>query len=345
MAGSAPAGVILACILALCGVHQAAGNVKFVILHFNDFHAHIEGDTEWHAPCDQWAKDQGRCHGGIARLKAAIEAERKKGLPVLVLNAGDDFIGTHWDYVYKGEPTAVLMNQLGITVAAAGNHDFDHGVDYLTQHVKKLNYPFISANLNPNGHEIGNYIKPYIVTQVRGKKVGICAVTTESTNSISHPGPAYVEDHYWKARECVDKIRDVEGVNIIIMLSHEGFEADRSMAREIRGLDIVVGGHSHAMLCSGECPAMSWDGGHANTDGAWGEYPTWEWNHANNGKVPVVQAGFASRYLGRLEVEFDDKGDLVTADGRVLLMGDSSSSNSVKPDSKMEAEIAGWKSW
>eukprot|EP00803_Ostreobium_quekettii_P004612 evm.model.scf_439.3 EVM.evm.TU.scf_439.3 scf_439:22723-27051(+) len=278
-------------------------------------------------------------------MKAAIDAERRKGLPVLVLNAGDDFIGTHWDYAYKGGAAAVFLNQLNITASTVGNHDFDYGPDRLTQYVKSLNYPVISANLNPNGHEIGHYIKPYMITEVGGMKVGICAVGTESTNTNSHPGPAYMEDHFSKGRECVDKLRNDEGVKIIILLSHEGYNADRYIARDTYGVDIVVGGHSHAMLCSGECPPMSWDDGYTHKDEQWGEYPTWMWSDTNQRNIPVVQAGWASRYLGRLEVEFDDNGDLQSASGWPMLMGDWGSSNHVAPDPSIEEQIASWKYW
>jgi len=54
-------------------------------------------------------------------MKALIDQERAKGLPVLVLNAGDDFIGTEWDNRYQGKATAHFMNQLGITAMVSRN--------------------------------------------------------------------------------------------------------------------------------------------------------------------------------------------------------------------------------
>ena len=88
---------------------------KFVILHFNDFHARIDPDSEGHGYCFHGDANVGRCHGGIARMKTIIQRERAKGVPVIVLNAGDNFVGTEWDNRYQGSATAHFMNQLGIT--------------------------------------------------------------------------------------------------------------------------------------------------------------------------------------------------------------------------------------
>lgn len=344
MAGRMTVNFVLACVLALSCVQHVAGNVKFVIMHFNDFHARIEPEDEYHGGCDQWKKDSGQCHGGIARMKTAIEWERSKGLPVLLLNAGDDFIGTHWDFAYKGEATAAFMNQLGITAMTVGNHDLDYGPDQLVKYAKSLNHTLLSANLNPNGHEIGYYVKPYIITEIQGHRIGICGVSTESINSNSNAGPAYAEDHFSKARECVDKLRNEEQVKIIIVLSHEGYNADKYIGRDIYGVDIVVGGHSHAFL-SHDPPAMSWEGGYAHKDEPWGDYPTWMWSDVNNRNIPVVQAGWASRYIGRLEVEFNDDGDLIAAHGWPILLGDWGSSNHVPADESIEKQIQEWKYW
>jgi len=337
--------IVLTWILGLLSVEQVAANVHFVIMHFNDFHARIEPEDEYHGSCQQWMRDAGKCHGGIARMKTAIDWERSKGLPVLLLNAGDDFIGTHWDFAFKGEATASFMNQLGVTAMAVGNHDLDYGPDELVKYAKSLNYSLLSANLNPNGHEIANYVKPYITTFIEGEKIAICGVSTESINTNSNAGPAYAEDHFQKARECVDKVRNEESAKIIILLSHEGYNADRYLARDVYGVDVVVGGHSHAFLASGNLPSLSWDDGYPHTDEPWGEYPTWVWSNVNNRNIPVVQAGWASRYMGRLEVEFNDDGDLISASGWPILLGDWSSSNHVPEDANFRQQIQEWKYW
>lgn len=57
----------------------------------------------------------GRCHGGIARMKTVIDRERSEGLRTLVLNAGDDFVGTIWNTRFKGRANSHFMKKLGIT--------------------------------------------------------------------------------------------------------------------------------------------------------------------------------------------------------------------------------------
>lgn len=67
------------------------------------------------------------CSGGLAKAKTFIEQQRAKGEPMLVLNAGDDFVGSEWDHYYKGKATAHFMNQLGIDAMVS-----------LIQHVESL---------------------------------------------------------------------------------------------------------------------------------------------------------------------------------------------------------------
>lgn len=319
--------------------------MKFTILHFNDFHARVEPDDEYHGFCHTWSQQQGKCHGGIARMKTVIDQERQKGLPLLVLNAGDDFVGTLWDYHFKGNATATFMKQLNITAMTLGNHDLDYGPDIFVEYAKQLGYPVLSANFNPNGHTIKDYVKPYMITDVEGHKVGICGITTESTNDNANPYPGWVDDHYSKGEECVKKLKDEEGVKIIIMLSHEGYSADKAIAKSLYGLDLVIGGHSHAFLANGEPPALSWNQGNPNRDHVWGEYPTRIWSDVSHREVPVAQAGWAGRYLGRLTVEFDDDGNLLSIDGAPILLGDEASSNPVPMDPEMKRQIEEWRFW
>lgn len=276
-------------------------------------------------------------------MKTVIDQERAKGKPVLVLNAGDDFIGTLWDHHFKGKAVSHFVNQLGITAMTLGNHDFDYGPDVTLDYIKQLNFPVVSGNLNANGHEIGNYVRQYALVEVHGHKVGICGSTTQVTQEWSKPYPVKMEDSHWKARECVEKLK-AQGVKIIIMLSHEGYNADKYLARKVPGLDLVVGGHSHAFLYSGQAPSMAKD--HAAKDNIWGSYPTWEESWVEPGRsIPVLQAGWASRYMGRVEVEFDDNGNLLSMHGAPILLGSDSSDNPVFEDPGFKQQIKDMKFW
>ncbi|GMH42377.1 hypothetical protein BSKO_10296 [Bryopsis sp. KO-2023] len=328
-------------LLAACALRTSEA-VKFKILHFNDFHSRIEADGEWHGYCHDYELKEGKCTGGLARMKTFIEWEKEKEEPVLVLNAGDDFIGTLWDHHYKGKAAAHFMNQLGIDVVTLGNHDFDYGPDVLVEYVKHLEFPVLSANLEANGHELGDYVKPYVIKEINGVKVGICGVTTQGTQDYSNPSPVKFKSTHDGAQSCAEELTK-KNVGIIILLSHSGFNADRFHAKLVPHIDMVVGGHSHAFLWTsswGEPPAITRSGGYPVKDHVWGDYPTWESSEIHDGKrIPVVQAGWATRYIGKAVVEFDDEGHLTSFEGQPFLLGDSPSDSPVPENKAMKKDI------
>eukprot|EP01024_Parvocaulis_polyphysoides_P035859 TRINITY_DN318_c0_g3_i7.p1 TRINITY_DN318_c0_g3~~TRINITY_DN318_c0_g3_i7.p1 ORF type:complete len:479 (-),score=89.18 TRINITY_DN318_c0_g3_i7:3064-4500(-) len=296
------------------------GNLKFTILHFNDFHARVTPATEWWWPCENWRNDKGECYGGLARMKTVVDRERAKGLPVLVLDAGDDMIGTDWNHHYWAlEPATDMFNDIGLDALVLGNHDFDHGSDTTATYLERLNYPAVSCNMEANGHyRMKNLVKKYIIKEINGRKVGIFGLTTTYTNwaEAANPGPVYFKDESSAAINCIDELKN-QGVDIIIALTHHGYNADKYLARQISDIDIVIGGHSHAVLTGNNPPKLA----SGATDSSWGSYPSWEGSWVQPGRtIPVVQVGWASRYVGRMTVEFDKDGNLVSFDGEPILL-------------------------
>jgi 5'-nucleotidase len=99
-----------------------------------------------------------------------------------------------------------------------------------------------------------------------------------------------------------------EGINKIIVLSHSGYAVDLRVAEEVSGVDVIVGGHSNTLL--------------SNVDeNAKGPYPTMV------GDTAVVQAYAYGRYLGELNVTFDDDGKLVKAEGEPIVIDASITEN------------------
>ena len=103
------------------------------------------------------------------------------------------------------------------------------------------------------------------------------------------------------------------GIGIIIAVSHSGYEVEKKMAREVNDLDLVVGGHSHAFLFSGQPPSK---------DKPLGPYPTLE-KQLSGKIVPVVQAHHCSKYLGYLKMTFTRNGELKSWSGSPILLNSS----------------------
>lgn len=90
-------------------------------------------------------------------------------------------------------------------------------------------------------------IYPAIIMEVDGEQVGLIGLTTEDTANIASPGDVTFENAVQKAKDTVAMLQD-EGINKIVVLSHLGYDVDVNLAKEVEGIDIIVGGHSHTKL-------------------------------------------------------------------------------------------------
>ncbi|CAB0012463.1 unnamed protein product [Nesidiocoris tenuis] len=107
-----------------------------------------------------------------------------------------------------------------------------------------------------------------------------------------------------------------KGAQIVVVVGHSGYEPEMEIAKEVDGIDAVVGGHSHTFLYSGKLPSDDFDKPK-------GPYPTVV-SQITGKKVPVVQAFQFTKYLGHLRLEFDDGFRLVNASGNPILLKPSS---------------------
>jgi len=294
--------------LLLCSAAMAAGeDFSLTILSTNDIHAHLSPIDPMGVMCDQKADAAGTCQGGVARLATAIARERAKGVPTLLLDAGDQFSGTLYFTQYKGEPLAVFMNALGYDAMTLGNHEFDDGPATLAAFIKALHFPVVAANVNlASSPELRGLTLPFVVKKVAGRKVGIIGLTHPKTPEMSSPGPGITfEDVLPPVRRAVRELKH-QRVPIIIVLSHAGLEADKRLAAAVPGLDVIVGGHSHKLLGNG-------------LPGAVGPSPLVV-PHGAGSPTLIVTAGFWGRYLGVLHVTFDAAGRLAHYDGNPVLL-------------------------
>jgi 5'-nucleotidase len=293
------------------------------IMHINDWHSRIESNNKFESTCSAEEEGKGECIGGAARLVTAIAEQRKKleGQNVLLLNGGDNFQGSLFYTTYKGAVEAEFLNQMKFDAMTVGNHEFDDGEEALVPFLEKIQFPVLSANVHPNAQsKVGDRIKPSLVLEVGGQKVGIVGAVTTDTPEVASPGPNIaIEDDIKTITAEVEKLK-AEGVNKIIALTHVGYPRDKELIAKIPGVDVVVGGHSHSLL--------------SNTDAkAEGPYPTMI-DNPDGYKVPVTQAASYSKYLGEFTVTFDDNGVVKEAKGDPIYLD-----NSIKPDEAVLARI------
>jgi len=315
-------GLITASLIAL-SAGAAFADYELNILHINDLHSRIESINKFDSTCSAEEEEKNECFGGVARLKALIEQKRRElaGKNMLLLNAGDNFQGSLFFTTYKGAAEAEFLNLMKFDAMTVGNHEFDESEDGLASFLDKVTFPVVTANVLPSSKsKIGDRIKPSIVVDVGGEKIGIVGAVANDTAELSSPGPdILIGEDVATITSAVAEVKK-QGVDKIIALTHVGYPRDLAAIAKIPDVDVVVGGHSHSLL--------------SNTDEkAEGPYPTMVDNPGGY-KVPVVQAGAYTKYLGDLVVTFDDNGVVKSAKGDPILID-----SSVKPDEAVVARV------
>lgn len=289
------------CVALLAGCASTPGSSSkstiadpdLVIAHANDTHSYIAGRNEKGVYCVSDVE----CTGGYARMAAEIKRVKAQYPDrVLALHAGDTFQGTLFFSVHRWPMLAKLDALMPWDASTPGNHEYDEGCEALRDYIPQRSFPMLAANM-PASRLAGtplekSPIKPFMVREVGGQKVGVIGLSNDSSDvtQLQCPGLTF-PDHEQVLRDAVQELQ-AQGVQRIIALTHLGLPEDRKLARSIDGLDIVVGGHTHSFLGEGSDV---------------GPYPIVE--HSPNGNpVLVVTAGSATRYLGELAVKFDENG-------------------------------------
>ena len=281
---------------------MAAADYKLTILHTNDFHSRFEPINKYDSGCSAEDNAEGKCLGGSARLVTAVKDARARAENSILVDGGDQFQGSLFYTYYKGKVAAEFMNKLGYDAMTVGNHEFDDGPEVLAGFIDTVDFPVLMSNANIENEELlTDRIMPSTVIEVGGEKIGLIGLTPEDTDELASPGPNVVfSDPVPAVQAQVDKLT-ADGINKIIVLSHSGYGVDQRVAQETTGVDVIVGGHSNTYLSN-------------TSDKAVGPYPT-----VVNG-VQIVQAYAYGKFLGELNVTFDDDGNVVEAVGEPLIM-------------------------
>ncbi|XP_077485789.1 snake venom 5'-nucleotidase-like isoform X2 [Amblyomma americanum] len=194
-----------------------------------------------------------------------------------------------------------------------GNHEFDDGPSGLQPFVSRLkgSVPVLACNANFSAEPaIESSVNKSTVLTVQGHRIGIIGAITVDTPALSSPGNVTFSDDI-AAIEMEAEMLQKQGVAIIIALTHVGYERDMEIAAKVPAVDVVVGGHSHSFLYTGE--------DHPKEDKPKGPYPTVV-TRADGTKGLVVQAHCYGKYLGFLNVSFNAAGNIVTWSGNPILL-------------------------
>jgi len=253
------------------------------VLHTNDVHSRLE----------PFPMDGGRYQGlgGVAARGTIISGIRSEEENVLLLDAGDIFQGTPFFNVYKGEPEIKAMSLLGYDAATLGNHDFDGGLDNLAIQLQHATFPIVISNYDFTGTPMEGKTKPYQVFNKGFLRVGVFGIGIELKGLVPENlyGKTIYQDPVIRANEVADVLKNQQGCDMIICLSHLGYQythdkiSDEVLAQRTQNIDLIIGGHTHTFL---EAPVS--------------------YKNSVNKEVLVNQVGWAGINVGRIKYTFGD---------------------------------------
>ncbi|WP_204517855.1 bifunctional metallophosphatase/5'-nucleotidase [Brevibacillus fulvus] len=216
---------------------QALGDAlttHITIGHTNDTHGHIEESSS-------------NKEFGYAKIATLIKQWRAENKNFLLLDAGDTFQGTVFVNQFKGESILPILNALDYDVMTAGNHEFDFGYEQLLKLRDQLQYPIINANVYKLDGT--NLLVPTYSAEIGGQKFAFLGFVTEETAVLTHPDN--VKGLTFKspvevAKALVPELK--KQADHVVVVSHVGIDVDREIAKNVNGIDLIVGGHSHTPL-------------------------------------------------------------------------------------------------
>ena len=292
--------------------------LSLTVAHINDHHSQLDAFAATTLTLAGTATQVEL--GGFARVTTAFQRYAGRS-DVIKLHAGDAITGTLYYTLFKGQADAALINTVCFDAFELGNHEFDDGdagLKVFLDHLRSgpCQTPVLAANVTPQtGTPLASgYLQPFTIKTVNGVKVAIIGIDIKgkTTNSSRPLGTTVFEDEVTAAQRQIDALKQ-QGIRHFILLTHQGYEADRAMAAQLTDVDVIVGGDSHSLL--GDFAALSL--------GSSGPYPT-KLTNKDGKPVCIVQAWEYSKAIGELNLNFNNKGEIERCDGQAsLLIGSS----------------------
>ena len=215
---------------------------QLVILHTNDSHGRIKEDGT---------------SMGMSAVKYLADRYENAGASVLILDAGDTLHGLPIVTASRGESAVDVMNAVGYSAMAPGNHDFNYGYEHILELEEEMNFPVLAANVTYEAD--GSLVfGDHIVITCGEYTIGVFGMATPETVTKTNPnnvvGLDFNEDNLAGiAQAQCDELKEL-GCDIIICLAHLGDDVSSTPYRstdvleQVIDIDLWIDGHSHSVL-------------------------------------------------------------------------------------------------
>ena len=236
------------------GVGSALGQVPHITgANFRKMYGINDGSPSHYAlthnDFSALAQQYGRV-GGLDRVATVINAIRADRPDAILLDGGDTWHGSYTCHHSQGQDMVNVMNALK-TEAMTFHWEFTLGSDRVHEIIDTLPFPALGQNIfDAEWDEPADYFDPYTFFERGGSKIAVIGQAFPYM-PIANPGwmfPEYsfgIRDENMQAM--VDEVRGL-GADLVVVLSHNGFDVDKKMASIVSGIDIILSGHTHDAL-------------------------------------------------------------------------------------------------
>ena len=236
--------VILFVLALLLPTLSVSAQKHLTILHTNDTHSCVMPLSVHLADTLQAGR------GGFLRRIAMLKEERRKDPGLLLFDSGDFCQGSPYYTLFKGDVESGLMNMMHYDAGTIGNHEFDFGLENMARVFKRLNFPIVCANYRFHEYGLDKIVKPYVIIKRNGLKIGVFGLSPRLDGLVDHKNYRSTEylDPVKTAQEMADLLK-TKHCDLVVCISHLGWEekgmGDQEVISRTRGIDLVLGGHSH----------------------------------------------------------------------------------------------------
>ena len=187
--------------------------------------------------------------GGMDRISTVVNSIRADRADALVLDGGDTWQGSLTALRTNGQDMVNVFNALG-TDAMTSHWEFTLGIDRVMEIVEnELNFPFLGANIFDTEWDERAF-EPYKVFERGGVQIAVIGQAFPYM-PIANPGWMFPDLSFGVRQdnmaELVAEVRG-KGAELVVLLSHNGFDVDRKLAANVDGIDIILTGHTHDAL-------------------------------------------------------------------------------------------------
>ena len=236
------------------GVGSALGQVPHITgANFRKMYGINDGSPSHYAlthnDFSALAQQYGRV-GGLDRVATVIKAIRADRPDAILLDGGDTWHGSYTCHHSQGQDMVNVMNALK-TEAMTFHWEFTLGSDRVHEIIDTLPFPALGQNIfDAEWDEPADYFEPYTFFERGGSKIAVIGQAFPYM-PIANPGWMFPEYSFGirdeNMQEMVNEVRGL-GADLVVVLSHNGFDVDKKMASIVSGIDIILSGHTHDAL-------------------------------------------------------------------------------------------------